>query len=93
MADEIEELMAELEISREEAVEFLELQRIEDAEREARGNCGKCKHYKPDPDAGIPYHGVPHPDAGYCLLHGKDGNGTCIMLSGDWCQQFERKEE
>ena len=93
MTDKIAELMAELDITREQAIEIIAIEAEAEAERAARGDCGRCKHYKPDPSAGIPYHGVPHPDAGYCQLHGADGHGTCVMLSGDWCEKFERKEE
>lgn len=92
VSDEVAELMADLEITRDEAIALIDVERQEQIERDARGDCGRCKHYKPDPDAGIPYHGVPHPDAGYCQLHGADGNGPCVMLSGDWCQSFERKD-
>lgn len=91
MSDEITDLMAELDITREQAVAIIAIEAEAEAERAARGDCGRCKHYKPDPDAGIAYHGVPHPEAGYCQLYGGDGNGPCVMLSGDWCQQFEAR--
>ncbi len=81
----------EPEEDRAEAAAVLYADRLAQAERDARGNCGKCKHFKPDPEAGRPYHGEPHPDAGYCQHHGGDGSGPCIMLSGDWCEQFEAR--
>lgn len=91
MSNEIQEVMQAFGITREEAVELLAGEAAADADREARGNCGRCSHFKPDPDATLQSLGEPHPDAGLCLLHGKDGNGPCLMLSGDWCQQFEGK--
>lgn len=89
---EVDEFVREFDGKREWAAACLYSDRKEQAERDARGNCGKCKHFKPDPDAGIRYHGEPHPAAGYCQHHGGDGNGPCIMLSGDWCGDFEAKQ-
>lgn len=86
---EVDALATELEMTREEAAALAYADRQAQAERDARGNCGGCKHFKPDPQAGIPYHGEPHPEAGYCQLHGGDGHGPCIMLSGDWCEKHE----
>lgn len=85
-------LAAELEMTREDAAALEYADRRAKAEAAVRGSCGTCRHFKPDPNAGIPYHGEPHPDAGYCQLHGSDGNGPCIMLSGDWCEQFEARQ-
>lgn len=88
---EVDAFAAEVEIERAEAAAVIYADRIAQAERDARGNCGLCKHFKPDPEAGRPYHGEPHPDAGYCQHHGNDGHGPCVMLSGDGCSDFEER--
>ena len=93
--DEIAGLMADLDITRDEAVALIEVERQEEIEREARGSCAVCKHYKPDPEAGRRYFGETNADSGWCTntavrpAHHDDQYAD--MLSGDWCQQFERK--
>lgn len=54
-----------------------------------RNKCGKCRHFRPDPDAGRRYFGEPHTDAGWCM-HPEE-NPEVDTLSGDWCADFEAK--
>ena len=96
MTDKIAELMAELDITREQAIEIIALEAAAQAERDARGSCAACKHYKPDPEAGRRYFGEPNADSGWCTntdvrpAHKDDQYAD--MLSGDWCQSFERDQ-
>jgi len=93
--DEIAELMVDLEITREEAIALIEVERQEEIEREARGSCAVCVHYRPDPEAGRRYFGVPNADSGWCMIttatEGSAGGPRADMLSGDWCPMFERR--
>ena len=93
--DEIAGLMADLDITREEAIALIEVERQEEIEREARGSCAKCKHYTPDPEAGRRYFGEPNADSGWCknpsIPSGHRDYPHADMLSGDWCQKFEAR--
>lgn len=93
--EEIQSLMDDLGITREEAVELIAAEAAELAEREARGSCGKCKHYRPDPEAGRRYFGETNEDSGWCtnpaVPSGHRDYPHADMLSGDWCQQYEAK--
>lgn len=60
-------------------------------DREARGTCGTCKHFKPDPEAGRLYDGEPNEHAGFCGAWADDETGPAPMLCGDWCERFEAK--
>lgn len=95
MSDEIAEMMAELDVTREQAVEIIALTAAEQAERDARGSCGKCRHYTPDPEAGRRYFGEPNAESGWCkhpeVTSGHSDYPHADMLSGDWCQQFEAR--
>ena len=70
-----------------EYAEEQEAQRQADAEHDERGSCAVCKHYKPDPEAGRQYFGEPNSDSGWCT----NTDPHFSMLSGDWCQSFERR--
>lgn len=89
-------IAAELEMTREDAAALEYADRLAQAERDARGSCAACKHYKPDPEAGRRYFGEPNADSGWCTnpdvrpAHKDDQYAD--MLSGDWCQSFERSE-
>lgn len=86
-------LAAELEITREEAAAlmYVELQAEKDADE--RGRCCNCRHYKPDPEAGRIYFGVPNADSGWYLnpevKSGRKDFPHADMLSGDGCSKFE----
>ena len=94
--DDIEELSLSLGITRQEAQQIRDADLEAQAEREARGCCGRCKHFVPDPEAGRAYFGEPNEDMGWCkhLEVKPDRNDLpgAAMLSGDWCQKFEQKE-
>ena len=96
MSDQIAELMAELDITREQALEIIAIDEAAQAERDARGSCGLCHHYTPDPEAGRRYFGVPNAESGWCknpeVESGHRDYPHADMLSGDWCQKFERGE-
>ncbi len=93
---EADELAAELGIERAEAAAWLYADRQAQAERDARGNCGRCKHYRPDPEAGRRYFGNPNEDSGWCtnpaVPSGHADYPHADMLSGDWCEQFEERQ-
>ena len=93
MADDIEELMAELEISREDAIALIAADKEAQEWQDERGRCGKCRHYKPDPEAGRIYFGEPNADSGWCLnpevKSGRKDYPHADMLSGDGCGEFE----
>lgn len=78
-----------------EYAEEQEAQRQADAEHDERGSCAVCEHYKPDPEAGRIYFGEPNADSGWCLnpavKSGRKDHPHVCMLSGDWCQSFERR--
>ena len=78
------------------AAKAIYVQRQADAEREARGSCAVCKHYKPDPEAGRQYFGEPNEHSGWCTNPAVREHSipACqpIMMHGDWCQKFERNE-
>lgn len=91
--DAIEELAADLGLTREQATALLEADRQAQAERDACGNCGKCRHYKPDPEAGRRYFGEPNEHSGWCLNpavpSGHRDYPHADMLSGDRCELYE----
>ena len=92
---EADELAKEISGGWEFAAKLIYADRLAEAERVARGTCSVCKHYKPDPEAGRRYFGEPNADSGWCTntavrpAHHDDQYAD--MLSGDWCQSFERK--
>lgn len=88
---EVDAFVMEFEGKREWAAACLYADRLEQAERDARGNCGGCRHYDLNPDAGVRYFGHPEPNIGFCLLSGDCNQSRSIMGSGDWCRQFEAR--
>ncbi len=50
--------------------------------------CGKCRHFRHDPEAGRQYFGEPNRHSGWCLI---DPDSPYATLSGDWCADFEAK--
>lgn len=91
---EVDEMAATLDVDRTEAAAVIYADRQVKAEREARGNCGRCRHYRPDPEAGRNYFGEPNADSGWCTQPdnakgAREGQPGIDMLSGDWCQSFE----
>lgn len=90
MNDEVGELAAALEITRQDAEQILAADRAAAAER-ARRCCGKCRHWRPDPQAVVCDDGSRHPDGGWCKApawHTMPGPSPA-MLPGDSCQHFE----
>lgn len=77
-----------------EYADEMKAQRQVDAEHDARGSCAVCVHYRPDPEAGRRYFGKPSADFGWCtntaVRPAHQDDQFADMLSGDWCQQFER---
>ena len=90
MIDEVDDVAERLEISREDAAELIEAERIAQEER-AASRCEICRHWKPDTNAVTCDNGSKHPDGGLCLNPAYAKHGPAPMLSGDTCQLFEGK--
>ena len=92
---EVDAFAAEIETERSEAAAVIYADRLAQGERETRGSCATCQHYRSDPEAGRRYFGEPNEDSGWCLNpavpSGHADYPHADMLSGDWCQQHEAR--